>query len=458
MSHAETHAPAEVKGHWLLGIAPRMAADPLGLLLEMGQRGDVVQMRLGPLQIYLLARPELIKRVLQDNYRNYTKHTRPYLATSELIGHGLVTSEGEYWLRQRRIAQPAFHRQRIAGFATSMVAQAEAMLARWSVRGPGSTALDAAEEMTRLTQAVVGDTLLGADVGPDAGEAHRAFTQLSAGLIERIRKPYLLPLWLPLRVHRELRGAVATLERVVDRIIARRRAETTPGNDLLSMLLHARDEETGQGMTDLQLRAEALTMYFAGHETTATTLAWAWYLLSQHPDVEAKLHAEVDRVLGGRAPTLADVDSLPLTRQIVDETLRLYPAVWAVSRHVHADDVVDGYLLKKGSLVFVSPWVLHRLPSLWDEPDAFRPDRFTPESNAARHRFAYFPFLGGPRQCIGNAFALMEATLVLATVASRYRLRLAPGAKVVPDPLLTLRIKGGLPMFAEPRQPVRASA
>lgn len=285
MNHAETRPPVEVKGHWLLGVAPQMAADPLGLLLDMGQRGDVVQMRLGPLQMYLLTRPELLKHVLQDNFRNYTKNTRPYLAISELIGHGLVTSEGEYWLRQRRIAQPAFHRQRIAGFATA----------------------------------------------------------------------YLLPLWLPLRAHRELRGAVATLDRVVDRIIARRRAETTPGNDLLSMLLHARDEETGQGMTDLQLRAEALTMYFAGHETTATTLAWAWYLLSQHPEVEAQLHAEVDRVLGGRAPTLADVEALTLTRQIVDETLRLYPAIWTVSRYVQADDVVDGYLLKKGSLVFVSP-------------------------------------------------------------------------------------------------------
>jgi cytochrome P450 len=283
--------------------------------------------------------------------------------------------------------------------------------------------------MTGLTQLVVGETLLGADVSGESEVAMHAFAALNEAIIDRNNHFVPAPLWIPTAENRRFLALRRQLWAIVDRIIARRRAEADgTSGDLLSMLLHARDEETGEAMSDAQLRAEAMTMYFAGHETTATALAWTFLLLAQNPEAESRLRTELAAVLGGRSPTLADLERLPYTRMVIEESLRLYPPVWALARTVAHDDVIGGHAIRGGrTVVFFSPWVTHRLPHLWDRPDEFIPERFAPELSERRHRFAWFPFLGGPRQCIGNGFASMEAQLVVATVIQRCRLSVVPG-------------------------------
>ncbi|NOK20051.1 cytochrome P450 [Corallococcus carmarthensis] len=446
-----TTAPGP-RGHLLMGILPDVRRDALGCLGRMHREyGDVVRYRLGPLRSHLIAHPDGVKHVLQDHVKNYTKDHIAYRMGRWITGDGLITSTGDFWLRQRRLAQPAFHRQRIAGMAAGMIRRTEEMLQRWEPAAASGTPVALSEEMLRLTLGIVGDALFGTSVEAQAEQVGRAFTELSQQMAERFRTFRMLPPVLPTRYDRAFRDARGLLRGTVQGIIETRRKRGDDTGDLLSMLMLARDEDTGEGMTDEQLVSEVMTMLLAGHETTATALSWAWALLAEHPEAEAHLHAEVDAVLGGRAPTVEDVPRLGYTRQVVEEAMRLYPAVIVLSRSVKEDDVVGGFQIPKGTTVDVSPYVTQRHPDFWEEPDAFRPERFAPEAVAKRHRFAYFPFSGGPRQCIGNSFALMEAQLVLATVAQRYRLREAPGFTLQPDSQLTLRPKGALPMVLERR-------
>jgi cytochrome P450 len=449
--------PVEVKGHWLWGMGERFAEDPLSSLTEMSRLGDVVSMRFGPFRVYQLNRVEHVRRVLQ-NPRIYGKQTVSYRRLRLLLGLGLLTSDGDFWLRQRRIAQPAFHKDRIAGFGAAMARAATALADRWQTLAERGEAIDLGAEMTRVTLSIVCETLLGGDVG-DAGErVSRSFTVLNEITSDRLNQLMPLPLWVPTAPNRHYRAALAELDQTVYEIIARRRASDEETHDLLSMLMRARDVETGAAMTDRQLRDEVTTILLAGHETTAVALTWAFYLLSQNPDAERRLHQELAEVLDGREPALADLDRLPWTRQVIDETLRLYPPVWGMDRSVHADDELDGYHVRRGISVLISPWVMHRSPSLWSEPEAFRPERFAPGETEVP-RYAYFPFLGGPRQCIGSGFAMMEAQLLLATLAQRWRLELSPGARVEPLPLLTLRPKCTVSMQLRPvEQPPRAAA
>ncbi|NNB86208.1 cytochrome P450 [Corallococcus exiguus] len=451
MTTATREAPGP-RGHLLMGLLPEVRRDALGCLGSIHrQYGDVVRYRLGPLRSHLIAHPDGAKHVLQDHVKNYTKDHFAYRMGRWLTGDGLLTSTGDFWLRQRRLAQPAFHRQRIAGMAAGMVRHAEAMLQRWEPAAASGTPLAINDEMMRLTLAIVGEALFGTSVEDQTERVGTAFTELSQQFAERFRTFRMLPPILPTRYDRAFREARGMLRETVRGIIATRRQRGDDTGDLLSMLMLARDEDTGEGMTDEQLGAEVMTMLLAGHETTATALSWTWGLLSQHPEAEARLHAELDSVLEGRSPTVEDVPGLPYTRQVVEEAMRLYPAVIVLSRSVKEDDVIGGFHIPKGTWVDVSPYVTQRHPDFWEEPDAFRPERFAPEAVAKRHRFAYFPFSGGPRQCIGNSFALMEAQLVLATVARRYRLREAPGFTMQPDSHLTLRPKGTLPMYLERR-------
>jgi cytochrome P450 len=304
------------------------------------------------------------------------------------------------------------------------------------------------EEMMRLALRIVGGALFGTSVEAQAGVVGRTFNTLSDQVVTRFRTFNLIPPVLPTRMDREWRAALAELNSVVYQIIAARRASGEDAGDLLSMLMLSRDEETGEQMSDLQLRDEVLTMLVAGHETTATTLTWAWAMLDRHPTALANLHAELDSVLGGRAPTVADLPQLSYTRMVIDETMRLYPPVYIISRKVVADDTVGGYRIPAGSAVDISAYVTHRHPDFWERPESFEPERFTPEAVAARHKYAYIPFSTGPRMCIGNSFALMEATLALATLARRYRLRLPADHVLAPAPLVTLRPAGGLPVTA----------
>jgi cytochrome P450 len=333
----------------------------------------------------------------------------------------------------------------------AMVVATSELIARWERRADGGEIFDVDEEMIHLTLRIVGEALFGNNIQAESAILHRAFKELSAQLVARFRNLNLLPPVLPTAADRRYRQATADLDAVVYRIIADRRARPEDSGDLLSMLLLARDEETGEGMDDRQVRDEVLSMLIAGHETTATTLTWVWAMLDRHPQVAEQLGAELDHVLGDRPPTVEDLPRLIYTRQVIDETIRLYPSICLLSRKVLADDEIGGYRIRAGSTVEVSPYVTHRHPALWERPDAFDPARWAPERVAARPRFAYFPFSGGPRQCIGSGFALMEATLIVATIASRYRLCLPAGHQIQLAPLVTPRPLGGLPVAAVKR-------
>ena len=419
----------------------RFGRDPLRAIQRLHARwGDVVLTWLGSRRMYVLSHPDLVRDVLVTHNRNFIKSFALQRARV-LLGEGLLTSEGDFHLRQRRLSQPAFHRDRVTALAGTMVRYAEDAADRWRA----GMEVDATREMNRLTLAIVGMTLLGVDVEGEADEIGRALTD-ALGLFDRLHNP-LAPLLdrLPVPGTLRMRRARERLDATIYRAIAERRASTDERDDLLGMLLAARDEEgDGGGMTDLQLRDELLTLFLAGHETTANALAWTWHLLARHPQAEARLHEELRTVLGGRAPTAADYGALPFTRAVLAESMRLHPPAWGIGREPLQDFAAGGYRVRAGSIVLVSPWILHHDPRWWG-PDVteFRPERWlAPDFEAGLPRFAYFPFGGGPRKCIGEGFAWMEGVLALATLARRWRLRHAPGTEVVGKPGITLRAVG----------------
>jgi cytochrome P450 len=442
-----------------MGVLPEVRRDALGFLTRTSRaHGAVARYRLGPLRSYLVTHPDGVKRVLQDNVNNYTKDHISYSLVRWIGGNGLVTSQGDFWLRQRRLAQPAFHRQRIGAMAGMMTRATQELLERWESVAAQGQPLHVGPEMMGLTLRIVGDALFGTNVSEKAAVVGQAFDVLNAQVVDRFRTFNVIPPVLPTRANRIFRSSIKTLRGVVGEMISERRKSGEDRGDLLSMFMLARDEETGAQMDDTQLIDESVTMLVAGHETTATTMSWIWTLLHQHPEVEAKLHAEVDNVLAGRLPTLEDLPRLPYSRMVVEEALRLYPPLYVLSRKVREDDELCGFHIPGGSSVDLSPYATQRLPEFWEEPDQFRPERFTPEQVARRPRFAYFPFIAGPRQCIGNTFALMEAQLITACISQRFRLRMVPGYTPTPEPLITLRPTGGLPMHLERRQAPAAQA
>lgn len=439
-----------------LGHLPELRDDPTRLLSRaFNELGDTARLRLANMMFTTVFHPRDVQRVLVDNVANYTKHSHGYEKLRLLIGNGLVTSTGDFWLRQRRIAQPAFHKKRIEGFADTMVRAGLDLNERLAPLARNGAPLDMHAEMMRVTLRIAGETLLSHDPSAEADEIGKALTLGLEYLDETIHS--VVPFYerLPLPRNLRARRALARVDDIVRGIIEERRAGP-PKSDLLSMLMDARDEETGEGMSDAQLRDEVMTMFLAGHETTANALTWTLALLSLYPDVQRRLEREVDEVLEGRPPTLADLPRLVFTGQVLKESMRLYPPVWMMGRRVEEDDELGGYFLPKGSFVFVSQYVTHRHPAFWDNPEGFDPDRFAPERLAeekerGRPRYAYFPFSGGPRQCIGNHMAEMEAQLLLATLVSRVRAKLVPGHRLELDPGVTLRPKGGMPMTLELR-------
>jgi cytochrome P450 len=419
------------------------------LLTSYRTFGDVVCTRAVTFRSVLLVHPDHLKHVLQDNARNYVKGI-VIAKLKVLIGEGLFTSEGDFWRRQRRLSQPAFHRDHLTGFATAMTETTEAMLDRWAPRARTGMPFDVAAEMSALTLGIVGRALFSRVLDADADEVGQALTAALEIVNERAIRVLVSPLWWPSATNRRLRRALAVLDRVVyDIIESRRRTGAQPG-DLLSMLLLARDEETGAGMTDRQLRDEVMTFLLAGHETTAVALSWAWYLLDRHPAVAERLRAEVAAAIGTRTPTVEDLPRLRYARMVVEESMRLYPPVWGFMRQAIGEDQVGGFRIPKRAVVTISPYVTHRHPAFWEDPERFDPERFAPELVRSRPRYAYLPFSGGPRLCIGNEFALMEAQLVVAMTVQRYRLHVVPGAHVEPESRLTLRPRGGLPMAVSP--------
>jgi cytochrome P450 len=426
-----------------------MLRDPLGHLERVWRTyGDIGCSRFGPIRSYFVIHPDHVQHVLQERNRNYVKG--PIIArTKVLVGEGLFTSEGDFWRRQRRLAQPAFHRARIAAFADMMIACGREMLDGWEGAAASGTTFDLAAETSRVTLRVVGKALFSLDLQGEAASVGEALVEARDFVTHRTFKLLIPPMWAPTARIRRYRSALAVLDDMVLRIIHERRRASDPGaaEDLLGMLIAARDEETGEGMTDRQLRDEVMTFVLAGHETTAVSLAWIWYLLARHPAVEHHLRDEVATTLGVRAPTLDDLPRLPYARMVVEESMRLYPPVWAFGRQALEEDQIGGYRIAAGAPLNVFPWLTHRHPDFWPDPGRFDPERFAPERAAARHRFAYLPFSGGPRLCIGNEFALMEAVLLLAMTVQRYRVALAdPERPIEPDAKVTLRPRGGMPV------------
>ncbi len=408
---------------------------------------------------FILSDPEGIKHVLHENAANYikTEVTRRLLEPG--IGRGLLTSEGETWRRHRRIMAPSFDHRSILGYSPVMTEIAGQLMEKWDTL-PAGTSVDVAQAMMHATLLIISRTMFSSDSDAIVGIVERGVERYQAEVRPSLFDLIGLPSWIP-RPGKERIAHLAfgEFDRAIDRLLAERGRDPGGGpKDLLARLIAARDEETGGGMTAKEVRDQVVTIFMAGHETTALALTWTWYLLSLHPREEAKLHAELAAVLGGRIPRHEDLAKLPYTRMVIEEAMRLYPPAHTLSRQAVADDEVCGHPIPKGSAVFIVPWVLHRHRRLWDHPDRFDPERFTPERVAARPRLAYIPFGAGPRICIGAAFAMAEAMLILATIAQRYRLRLVPGHPVEPQGLITLRARHGLAMTLERRQEARPLA
>jgi cytochrome P450 len=410
--------------------------------------GDISFFRIGPQEAFFVNHPDLIKDVLVTNNQNFMKGLVLQRA-KRLLGEGLLTSEGEFHRRQRRLAQPAFHRQRIASYGEVMIDYATRTSERWR---NGET-LDISEEMMRLTLGIVGKTLFDADVESDSGDVGEAMTVVMA-LFDTLTMPFFeLLSKLPLPQLRRFDAARAKLDRIIFSLVEDRRKSGVDRGDLLSMLLLAQDEEGDGGqMTDQQLRDELMTIFLAGHETTANALTWTWYLLSQHPEVEAILHEEIDSVLSSRRPDSSDAAKLRYTEMVLAESMRLYPPAWGIGRLATVDCSLGGYFLPKKTLVVVSQYVMHRDARYYRQPLVFDPERWTAEARESRPAFAYFPFGGGPRRCIGEGFAWMEGLLLLATLAQKWQLRLVPNHPVALKPVVTLRPKHGMKMVVSRRE------
>ena len=439
--------PPGPKGTLIGGNLRDFAGSRLGFFLKVAREyGDIASFRFGPRRVFLVSHPDLVEQVLVTDAKHYIKHfgARNY---KPVLGNGLVTSEGDFWLRQRKLSQPAFLKHRVLTYAPVMSDLTRDMLARWHT----GMAVDVHFEFSSLTGAIALRTLFGLD-DPGDREAfveslRRAFDLLS----DRFRSLINFPMWVPTPRNIRTKRAIAHLFRVVDGFIAAGRARKEPGDDLLSRLVAARDED-GSGMTESQLRDEAMTLYLAGHVTTALTLTWSWYLIATHPQVEAKLLEEWTRVLAGRSPTPDDLANLPYTDAVITEAMRVYPPVYLIGREATCELELGGYRVKKGYTIFMSQWVSHRDPRYFGpDPESFRPERWLDGLAKRLPKYAYYPFGGGPRVCIGNTFALMEAAILLAAVGQRYRFTVDPGAVIDFDPQITLLPMYGIPTTLEMR-------
>ncbi|MEM1253478.1 MAG: cytochrome P450 [Cyanobacteria bacterium P01_H01_bin.21] len=431
------------KAHFLLGHSAYFSQAPLQFLCDCEQQYDgIVPLRLGFSQACFLADPSVIMEILQTR-TVFTKNTPGWQAIRTLVGTGLLGSDGDYWARQRQLTQPVFHQQRIIAYGDVMVQAAERLLNTWQ----NDTVRDVHQDMMRLTLDIVMQTLLSVDLeGEEAQAIAHALDLSMQWFSQQQKRGFLLPPNFPLPLTQRYFAAIKVMNDLIYQLIQQRRASRTDTGDLLSMLLQVKDETDGSQMSDRQLRDELTTLVLAGHETTANVLAWTWMLLAQNPQVEAQLHQELDTVLQGRSPTVADIASLPITQNILKESMRLYPPVVLIARSASQAYVLKGYQVPKGCIMIMSPWVMQRSDRYFADPLSFKPERWQNDMEKQLPRGVYFPFGEGPRICIGKGFAQMETTLLLATLAQHYRLGLMPGQTIETFPSITLRPKHGLPM------------
>ena len=432
------------EGNSIVGNLAELGEDPLAFLTKCDRNyGDIVPLRLGLTPACFVAHPDLITQVLRE--REAFIKSRGFRALHTLLGDGLLTNEGDSWFRQRRLAQPAFHRSRIQSYGSIMVDYSQQMLEDWKAKDALSSPRDIHIDMMRLTLNIVMKAIFNQDVS--TGEADTVAKALDVAMNwfdSKRRQNFLIWEWFPRPENVRYRNAISDMDDTIYEIIRQRRESGEDPGDLLSMLMSARDEDDGTGMSDQQLRDEIATLMLAGHETTANALSWTWMLLSQNPEAAAKLHAELDQVLSGNPPTDADIAQLPYASAVIKESMRLYPPVSLIGREAVEDVEIEEYLIPKGCVVMLSQWVMHHSPKYFDEPERFRPERWLGDLEKRLPRGVYFPFGDGPRVCIGKGFALMEAVLILATVAQKYKITLVPEHEIVPQPSITLRPEHGI--------------
>ncbi len=437
---------ATMPGHWLFGNFTQFQENPLALFSTARNYGDMVRLRFVYSYNYLLLHPDLIHEVLVAKAASVSKDRFIKNSLGVFIGQGLTMNEGESWKRQRKLIQPAFHAQRIARYADMMVQHTQAMITHWQ----NNNVHDIGQDMIRLTSGITSQTLFGTDISHEAKNIMALMDELQLLFRERTQTP-AYPLWLPTDHNRRVKALTTKIDALVLGMVkARRISGEIDRGDLLSMLLMAQDDD-GSGMDERQVRDETVTLFLAGNDTTYNALLWVWYLLSQNPAAEAKLQAELAAVLGGRLPTMADLPRLPYLEMIIKETLRLYPSAWAFVREATSDVEIGGMTFHKGATFTVSPYATHHDPRFFPQPEKFMPERFSAENEPTIPKYAYFPFGGGPRVCIGNAFAMMEMKLIVATIAQHFTLALASGHRVELEAYISLRPKYGMKMVVQER-------
>lgn len=433
-----------------LKILRQLRADRLGLMSSaVHEYGDAVRVAIGPKTLYIFNHPDHAKHVLADNAANYHKGIG-YTEAKRALGDGLLTSEGALWKEQRRTIQPVFQHKRIAAQADVIIDEAVGLVERLRTHQGSGRPVGVLDEITALTLGVLGSTLLDADLGAFESIGH-SFEAVQDQAMFEMETLGMVPRWLPLKGQRFFRKARADLEQIVEMLVAHRKSNPIEsGDDVLTRLIASTDKENDRRVADRRMRDELVTLLLAGHETTASTVGWTLNLVSQHPAVRQRLHDEALAVYGDRRPSYADLIQLRYTNMVLQETMRLYPPVWILPRRALADDEVGGYHVPAGAEVLICPYTLHRHPRYWPEPDSFHPERFDPDVPSDRPRYAHLPFGAGPRFCVGNHLGMMEATIIISTLMRDLRLEKIPGHQARPEPMMSLRLGGGLPMTVHP--------
>jgi len=444
--------PPRTRGLPVVGSLPAFVRRPFDFLLAARERhGDIYTLDLGFLRWVILNHPRHAEYVLRDNSQNYRKGGGLWDMLRTILGNGLVVSEGDFWLRQRRMIQPQFHRKQLAGLTGAMVAATAEELESWDLAAAGQQPFDVMPAFSAITMRVIARALFGQGLAQADLDRVREVMAFAMDYLMTGAMAYSLPRWLPIPGARRYQEALAEFDALVAKIIAHERGADTPSASLLAMLVHMVDEESGETRTDAQLSDEVKTFFLAGYETTSLALTWTIHLLTQHPEVMLKLRAEVDTVLAGRAPAFADLPALAYTRMVIQEAMRLRPASWWVPRVAVADDMIDGYAIPAGTNVISLTYGIHHNPKVWDDPERFDPERFTDERIAQRHKLAWVPFGVGQRQCIGRDFSIMEAQIILAMIMQRYDLAAIPGPTIAPKLSASLKPNRGVRVRLEKR-------